>query len=223
MTTGPTRSSPGRLRPKEVCSQLGIQPYVLKFWENEFPQLGKRVGSKRLYGDEELAILAEIQRLVDAERLNLAQARDVLEHLFPEGGEKRARGRGPRKKRSGETSSQAENVLGEARKELKAFEERVDRLNGELAVKSAEIQQLRERFDNLTESEGTLREERDCLLAREQELEQRLERVDAELRQARQQHQAFRRQMGVELSDALEAVRELNEALDELDPDSQTE
>lgn len=209
MTTGPTRSNPARLRPREVCSQLGIQPYVLKFWENEFPQLGKRVGAKRLYGNEELAILSEIQRLVDAERLNLAQARNVLESLFPERGEKRAGTRSPRRKRGKESASQAENVLGEARRELKAFEERVDRLNGEVAVKSAEIQQLREQNDGL--------------LAREQELEQRLESVGAELRQARRQHQALRQQMGTEISGALEAVRELTAALDELDSESPAE
>ena len=83
MSSGISPQSDPRLKAKDVCEELGIQPYVLKFWESEFPQLGKLVGHKRVYDKKSLSIVGEIRRLVEEEHLTLAQARTVLSERFP--------------------------------------------------------------------------------------------------------------------------------------------
>ncbi len=65
-------------RSGEVCQELDIQPYVLKFWEAEFPQLSRRIGPKRLYGPEEFQIAERIKRLLQDDGLTLAEAREAL-------------------------------------------------------------------------------------------------------------------------------------------------
>ncbi|MFN7965156.1 MAG: MerR family transcriptional regulator [Acidobacteriota bacterium] len=65
-------------RSGEVCQELDIQPYVLKFWEAEFPQLSRRIGPKRLYGPEEFQIAEWIKRLLQDDGLTLAEAREAL-------------------------------------------------------------------------------------------------------------------------------------------------
>jgi chromosome segregation ATPase len=65
-------------RPNEVCQSLDIQPYVLKFWEAEFSELGRRVGPKRLYGTLEFELAVTIKRLLQEESLTIAEAREAL-------------------------------------------------------------------------------------------------------------------------------------------------
>lgn len=71
-------------RPAEVCVELDIQPYVLKFWESEFPQLGRRVGAKRNYGRKEVAFVKELRRLLEEDGLSLSDARAALAQAFPD-------------------------------------------------------------------------------------------------------------------------------------------
>ncbi|UCF67974.1 MAG: MerR family transcriptional regulator [Acidobacteriota bacterium] len=80
-----------KTRAAQVCAQLQIQPYVLKFWESEFPQLGERLDDKRLYGPRELEIARAIHQLVEVEQRTLAQARTQLAEKFP--GSKKVSGR----------------------------------------------------------------------------------------------------------------------------------
>lgn len=65
-------------RSTEVCQELDIQPYVLKFWEAEFPQLSRRIGPKRLYGPEDFRIAQSIKRLLQDDGLTLAEAREEI-------------------------------------------------------------------------------------------------------------------------------------------------
>lgn len=83
MTHSASESGPSIMRPADVCAQLEIQPYVLKFWEGEFPQLGRRVGSKRQYDPQALEVAREICRMVQEESLTLAEARQFLEEKYP--------------------------------------------------------------------------------------------------------------------------------------------
>lgn len=78
MKSGARESDKVVRRSLEVCQELDIQPYVLKFWEGEFPQLGRRVGPKRLYGPDEFALAVEIKRLLQEDGITLAEARDAL-------------------------------------------------------------------------------------------------------------------------------------------------
>jgi hypothetical protein len=69
-------------RPADVCARLDVQPYILKFWESEFPLLGRRVGQKRLYDGAAFEMVREIRRLVLDERRSLGEARTALDARF---------------------------------------------------------------------------------------------------------------------------------------------
>lgn len=67
-------------KASEVCEIAGVQPYVLRTWELEFPKLGvSRQGtSARIYRRSDLEQVLEIRRLVFDEGLTLAGARRRL-------------------------------------------------------------------------------------------------------------------------------------------------
>ena len=53
----------------ELESALGIKAHVLRYWEGQFPQLQplKRSGGRRYYRAEDVALVREIDRLVNRE------------------------------------------------------------------------------------------------------------------------------------------------------------
>lgn len=64
----------------DVCQVAGLQPYVLRSWEAEFPGLGTGTrGGSRLYGPSDLDLVLRIKALVYEEGLTLAGARRRLE------------------------------------------------------------------------------------------------------------------------------------------------
>jgi DNA-binding transcriptional MerR regulator len=65
----------------EVCDILKVQPYVLRSWEAEFPELGvtKVAGGPRVYRREDVEQVARIKHLLLVEGLTLAGARRRLE------------------------------------------------------------------------------------------------------------------------------------------------
>lgn len=65
----------------EVCTIAGIQSYVLRTWEQEFPNLGvpRSNGGPRVYRQSDLEQVLEIKRLLFEEGLTLAGARRRLE------------------------------------------------------------------------------------------------------------------------------------------------
>jgi DNA-binding transcriptional MerR regulator len=67
-------------RAAEVCQIAGIQPYVLRTWEAEFPDLGvvAREGGPRVYRRADVERVLAIKRLVFQEGLTLAGARRRL-------------------------------------------------------------------------------------------------------------------------------------------------
>jgi DNA-binding transcriptional MerR regulator len=63
----------------EVCSIAGVQPYVLKSWEGEFPALGASTTSgARVYRRGDIELVLEIRRLLFEEGLTLGAARRRL-------------------------------------------------------------------------------------------------------------------------------------------------
>ncbi len=64
----------------EVCQIAGVQPYVLRSWESEFPDLGvsRRDGSQRVYRRSDVERVLRIRHLVFVEGLTLAGARRRL-------------------------------------------------------------------------------------------------------------------------------------------------
>lgn len=65
----------------EVSRLAGIKPYVLRFWESEFPALGpKKSGTgHRLYRRKEVELVLEIKRLLYEKRYTIEGARKFLE------------------------------------------------------------------------------------------------------------------------------------------------
>ncbi len=69
----------------EVCQLTGTQPYVLRFWESEFPQLAptKSRTGQRLYRRKDIDLVLEIKTLLYQEGFTIAGARKKLG--MPEG------------------------------------------------------------------------------------------------------------------------------------------
>jgi len=65
----------------EVCDLAKVQPYVLRSWEAEFPQLGvaKSAGAPRVYRRSDVEQVLKIKHLLLVEGLTLAGARRKLE------------------------------------------------------------------------------------------------------------------------------------------------
>ena len=65
----------------EVCDLAKVQPYVLRSWEAEFPDLGvaKSVGSPRVYRRVDVEQVLRIKHLLLVEGLTLAGARRRLD------------------------------------------------------------------------------------------------------------------------------------------------
>jgi DNA-binding transcriptional MerR regulator len=73
----------------EACKMVGIQPYVLRYWETEFAALnpGKSKSGQRVYGERELALIRRIQQLLYEEGYTIAGAKKKLEAEIGPNGE----------------------------------------------------------------------------------------------------------------------------------------
>src|SRR6185369_15063856 len=65
----------------EVCRLADVQPYVLRYWETEFPALApnKSGGGQRLYTRREIDIILRIKQLLYSEGFTIAGAKKKLE------------------------------------------------------------------------------------------------------------------------------------------------
>jgi len=68
-------------RTTEVCELVKVQPYVLRSWEAEFPELGvaKTAGGPRIYRRSDVEQALRIKHLLLVDGLTLAGARRRLE------------------------------------------------------------------------------------------------------------------------------------------------
>ncbi len=71
----------------EACKELGIQPYVLRYWETEFPALApsKSRSGQRVYSEKELEIIKRIKQLLYEEGYTIAGAKKKLETELADG------------------------------------------------------------------------------------------------------------------------------------------
>jgi DNA-binding transcriptional MerR regulator len=65
----------------DVARLCAVEPYVLRFWETQFPQLkpNKSGTGQRLYRRREVELALEIKRLVHGEGYTISGARHALE------------------------------------------------------------------------------------------------------------------------------------------------
>ena len=91
----------------EVCKLADVQPYVLRYWETEFPQLApnKSGGGQRLYTRREIDTILRIKELLYREGFTIAGAKKKLETETEGAPEVR--------------TTAPNNVLGSVKKELR--------------------------------------------------------------------------------------------------------
>src|SRR4030081_3216910 len=65
----------------EVCKIAEVQPYVLRYWETEFPPLApnKSGGGQRLYTRHEIDVILRIKQLLYSEGFTIAGAKKRLD------------------------------------------------------------------------------------------------------------------------------------------------
>lgn len=71
----------------EVSRIIGVEPYVLRYWETEFPQIKPRRAdtNQRTYQRKDLEIIIEIKRLLYEEKLTIEGARKRLRQKLDKG------------------------------------------------------------------------------------------------------------------------------------------
>lgn len=64
----------------EVAELTGLEAHVLRYWETEFEELAPRKNraGRRIYTDEDIAMVRRIQRLLRDDKYTLEGARQVL-------------------------------------------------------------------------------------------------------------------------------------------------
>jgi DNA-binding transcriptional MerR regulator len=63
----------------EVCSRIGIEPHILRYWEKEFEiRPIRNSAGRRIYSEAQLERLQLIKHLVRTEKLTVAGARRQL-------------------------------------------------------------------------------------------------------------------------------------------------
>ncbi len=64
----------------EVSKLCGVKPHVLRYWEQEFPQLepDKRAGNRRYYRRQDVLLVREIRSLLYDQGFTIGGARQHL-------------------------------------------------------------------------------------------------------------------------------------------------
>ena len=64
----------------EVSRIIGVEPYVLRYWESEFPQIRPRRAdtNQRTYQKKDLEVIMKIKQLLYEEKLTIEGARKRL-------------------------------------------------------------------------------------------------------------------------------------------------
>jgi DNA-binding transcriptional MerR regulator len=65
----------------EVSDIVGHEPHVLRYWEQEFDALSPRKNraGRRIYTEEDVALVERIRRLLKEEKYTIAGARQALQ------------------------------------------------------------------------------------------------------------------------------------------------
>ena len=73
----------------EVSKLCAVKPHVLRYWEQEFPQLKpvKRRGNRRYYQRYEVEMIRQIRKLLYLDRFTINGARARLQELTDKSGD----------------------------------------------------------------------------------------------------------------------------------------
>lgn len=135
----------------EACKILEIQPYVLRYWETEFPFLkpNKSKSGQRVYSDHELNVIRRIKELLYEEGYTIAGAKKKLESELASGGEPKGAKAAPAKAAAKETAGRKARTEDKGDAEA---EEKIKRLRD--GVETA-LQQAREILELLQSGPST--------------------------------------------------------------------
>lgn len=103
----------------DVARICGVETYVLRFWESQFPQLkpNKSGTGQRLYRRRDVELVLEIKRLVHGQGYTLAGARQALE-----GGVRKAVAAAPEPVRTDARSSKLAQIRNDLREIVSLLE-----------------------------------------------------------------------------------------------------
>jgi DNA-binding transcriptional MerR regulator len=115
----------------EVCSLLGVEPHVLRYWETEFASLSppKSKSGHRTYRPKDIELLLQIRKLLYEEGFTIAGARRQLKTATPSdqaGPRQRVEG-SARRKTKGVRTTTAPKSLDKVREELQNILTLLDR------------------------------------------------------------------------------------------------
>ena len=81
------KSEPELYKPAEACKMAEVAPYVLRYWETEFPPLAesKEKSGGKLYSARDVKIISRIRELLYDEGFTVAGAKKRLESEISEG------------------------------------------------------------------------------------------------------------------------------------------
>ncbi len=103
----------------EVCEIAGVKPFVLRYWETEFPELApaKGAGGQRTYSRVDVQLILRIKQLLYDERFTVAGAKKRLAEELAEHAPKAAK----LDTRAGNQVESVRRALKATRKELEAI------------------------------------------------------------------------------------------------------
>jgi DNA-binding transcriptional MerR regulator len=69
-------------RFQELSELTGVKPYILRFWETEFPEISPQVESdgQKLYSSKDFEIVLKIKKLLYDKKMSIQEAKGSL-HL----------------------------------------------------------------------------------------------------------------------------------------------
>lgn len=67
----------------EVCGLTGVKPYVLRFWESEFPEIKPALSSsgQKLFSYRDVEVIYHIKQLLFEQKCNIEQAKLKLSQV----------------------------------------------------------------------------------------------------------------------------------------------
>ena len=138
----------------DVAKICGVETYVLRFWETQFPQLkpNKSGTGQRLYRRRDVELALEIQRLVHKEGYTLSGARHALES-----GARRGPGAGQAAESKSEARAEmavqrpdaVRSVIGRTRAELREISQMLGAAQPTAKRERAKVFKVRTESDSL--------------------------------------------------------------------------
>jgi len=107
----------------DVSRLANVKPFVLRFWEEEFPMLQpiKSLSGRRLYRQEDVDLILKIRRLLYDEGFTIAGARRFLQDTENGTAEPNAKGEEPLPSAESTTAELNRKMLLDLRDSLRSF------------------------------------------------------------------------------------------------------